>query len=454
MGAYAINPYLRSMSLSPEMLQDALQKLQIKELNAMQEEVLTQCETHTQLMLLAATGSGKTLGFLLPVWQHHVPEQRGTQAMIVAPSRELALQIGEVFSKMSTGLKLTLCYGGHKREIEENNLLEAPFLIIGTPGRICDHLRRGNIDPTGIHTLVLDEFDKSLEEGFLDEMQFITHSLKAVKYRILTSATEAVDLPDFLGMQEVHRMDYLDRTGRTEEQLSHYKVQSSEKDKLPALVQLLCEVGSRPTIVFCNHRDAVERVHEYLRAQGIYSVFYHGGMEQFERDAALCKFRNGTSLILVTTDLAARGLDIAHVRHIIHYHLPLSEEIYTHRNGRTARMDKSGNTYVLYGPEEELPAYIEETCTSLLPRDNQPLPDKPDWATLFVAAGKKDKINKIDILGFLTQKGDLRMEDVGLIEVKDFSSFVAIRRGRMNHLLGLIKDQKIKGKRVKMAVAK
>jgi superfamily II DNA/RNA helicase len=207
-------------------------------------------------------------------------------------------------------------------------------------------------------------------------------------------------------------------------------------------------------IVFCNHRESVERTSTLLSEKGITNTFYHGGMEQQQRDSALAKFRNGTVNVLVTTDLAARGLDIPDIRYIIHYHLPLTEESYTHRNGRTARMDATGTAILILSEGEEIPDYIDAVTEEIkLPEDLE-LPEAPKWATLFIAAGKKDKVNKVDIVGFLSHKGELKKEDIGLIDVKDFFSFVAIRKSKANHTLHLIKNEKIKNKKVMIAVAK
>src|SRR6202044_3964807 len=154
-----------------------------------------------------------------------------------------------------------------------------------------------------------------------------------------------------------------------------------------------------------------------------------------ERDSALAKFRNGSSNILVTTDLAARGLDVPNIRYIIHYQLPATIEVYTHRNGRTARMDASGTAILILGPEESLPAFIQEQPKTIELPATATLPAKPKWTTLFISAGKKDKVNKVDIVGFFTNKGQLKKEDIGLIEVKDFISFVAIRKSNVSHTL-------------------
>jgi len=432
--------------------QQILDAFGIEQLNEMQLASIEANKKHKDIILLSDTGSGKTLAFLLPVLRLLKKEIKTTQALVIVPSRELALQIEQVFKKMSTGFKITCCYGGHLRETEENNLLEKPAIIIGTPGRLGDHIRRGNIDTKGIKTLVLDEFDKSLEAGFTEEIEFIIQSLENIEKRILTSATEAVEIPGFIGLNEPQRLNYL--SGEANAGLTIQKLTSDDRDKADTLFRLICMLGNRPTIVFCNHRDAVERTSNILKEKGIVNVFYHGALEQQQRDSALCKFRNGTSNVLVTTDLASRGLDIAHIRYIIHYHLPLTEEIFTHRNGRTARMDASGTAILILSPDEKLPSYVDENVEEIILPEEAVLPDAPKWSTLFIAAGKKDKVNKIDIVGFLTNKAQLKKDYIGLIEVKDFHAFAAIRKSKMSNAVHLIRQEKIKGKKVKMEVAK
>ncbi len=436
-----------------------LESLNLPSLNEIQQASLEANAKNDNVVLLSPTGSGKTLAFLLPLLETINPEINNVQALIIVPSRELAIQIDDVFRKMQTGFKVTLCYGGHKRETEENNLIQAPALIIGTAGRLADHIRRNNFALDNISTLVLDEFDKSLELGFTEEMAYIIGSLKNVKKRILTSATYAVPIPDFIGLKDPVRLDFLPAHGalregeQTGNMLEIKTIFSPEKDKINTLFNLVCYLGNRSTVVFCNHRVAVERTSNLLTEKGILNVFYHGGMEQQERDSALCKFRNGTSNILVTTDLASRGLDIPNIRYIVHYHLPDTEDAFTHRNGRTARMDASGTAILILSEEEKLPAYIGEVENIEITGD-YPIPEKPKWSTLFIAAGKKDKVNKIDIVGFLSKKGELKKEDVGIIEVKDFFSFVAVRKVKVGHVLELIKNEKIKNKKVKIEIAR
>jgi superfamily II DNA/RNA helicase len=440
------------MQLTSGAIDKILAPFKIKGLNDMQTTTLAAGGQDQDLVLLSDTGSGKTLAFLLPVLASLDPDIAASQAMIIVPSRELAIQIEQVFKTMSTGFKVTCCYGGHKREIEENNLLEAPALLIGTPGRLADHIRRGNIHTGKIQTLVLDEFDKSLEAGFEEEMAFIIGSLHSLKKRILTSATAAVEIPGFVGLQQPQTLDFL--TGEQPDRLSLQLLQSPDKDKIETLFRLICRIGDRSAVIFCNHRESVDRTSALLKEKGIHNVYYHGALEQPERDSALAKFRNGSSKVLVTTDLASRGLDVPNIRYIIHFHLPATEEVLTHRNGRTARVEASGTAIFILSPEETLPSFIPEPLERLELPETATLPPKPDWTTLFISAGKKDKVNKVDIVGFLTQRGELKKDDLGLIEVKDFFSFIAVRKSKVNHTLHLIKDQRIKNKKVKIDVAK
>lgn len=440
------------MLMNSDDIQSMLSHLRIDQLNEMQSAALIAGQENQDLVLLSHTGSGKTLAYLLPVLAVMDDQKAGTQALIIVPSRELALQIEQVFKTMGTGFKITCCYGGHLRETEENNLVEAPSLIVGTPGRLADHIRRNNIHTGGIRTLVLDEFDKSLEAGFDEEMSFIIGSLSALQKRILTSATQAVEIPAFVGLQKAKTLDYLG--DEKVERLLLQQVESPDKDKIETLFRLICWIGDRSAVVFCNHREAVERTSALLKEKGIVNVFYHGALEQPERDSALAKFRNGSSYVLVTTDLASRGLDVPNIRYIIHYHLPSTVEVFTHRNGRTARMDASGTAILILSPDETLPAYIVEPPSTIELPPAPTLPDKPKWTTLFISLGKKDKVNKIDFVGFFTNKGQLKKEDIGLIEVKDFFAFVAIRKSKVSHTLQLIKNEKLKNKKVKIDVAK
>lgn len=424
----------------------------IEELTRMQEQAIQSAGEEKEIILSAPTGSGKTIAFLGMLLKMIPETPTGTYALIVTPTRELALQITGVFQSLKTGYKVTACYGGHRREIEENSLQEAPALIIGTPGRIGDHIRRKNIKVENINLLILDEYDKSLEMGFLEEIGFIYSSLENLKRKILVSATTMAEWPSFLDMSKVIHLNFDDtHIPAIELNLLHYK---SREDKFEKLLEALCTIGNRRTIIFVNQKETVAELSQFISGKGIYNVRYHGSLEQQERETAIAKFKNGTSLFLVTTDLASRGMDVPHVRYIIHFDLPESETIFKHRNGRTARMESSGDAIIMVSESREKPDYIHEDIPEFGLLPDRPVPDKTEWSTIYISAGKKNKVNKIDIAGFLMQTGGLKREDTGIIEVKDFYSFAAIRRSKMNALLGKGQVQKIKNKKVRIDVAR
>jgi len=422
-----------------------LHKLHFTELNPMQKAVLETGRKKQDLILLSPTGSGKTLVYLLLLLERLQPSNGSIQGIILVPSRELTLQIGTVFKSMGTDFRMCSCYGGHSVNEEKKSLMMFPDIIVGTPGRVLDHITRGNINANTIKFLVLDEFDKSLEFGFQDEMSDIISRLLGLQQRYLLSATDMDVIPDFSGLKSPIKLNFLEDGQNNLSRLRLMKVTSPEKDKLETLFRLLCTFGSDSIIVFCNYREAVERIGEYLHSKGFYSEIFHGKMEQEQRERAIYKFTNKSSNILVSTDLASRGLDIPSVEHIVHYHLPVNEDAYIHRNGRTARWDATGNSYLILHTEEKLTDYINQELEEYTISDNIPKPSKPLWTTLYIGKGKKDKLNKIDIVGFLLKKGNLNMDDIGQIDLKNHNAYVAIRRKKLKQLLTLIHGEKIKG---------
>lgn len=432
----------------------ALERLSIEALTPMQEAALQTAREKNNIILLSPTGTGKTLAYLLPLIERLGQVVSGVQAMVIVPSRELALQIESVLKAMNLPWKAMSVYGG-RAAMDEHRTMKGlqPTVIIGTPGRLNDHLEKGNINASTISTLVIDEFDKCLELGFQGEMQQVVEKLPAVRNRYLTSATDMEELPAFTGMLRAEKLNYLSDNDN-DDKVHTYVVHSESKDKLHTLYKLLCTFEGGQSIVFCNHRESVDRVGGYLREQKLYFEAYHGGMEQEVRERALYKFRCGSSNVLISTDLAARGLDIPEVRHIIHYHLPSSEEGYIHRTGRTARWNADGSSYLILHSEERVPEYIPEDVTDypLPERVGRPLP--PVWSTLYIGKGKKDKINKVDIAGFLYKKGGLTREDVGPIDVHDYYAYVSVARSKVRQLLTLISGEKIKGMKTRIEVAK
>ena len=408
-----------------------LKKLRISELNEMQQHAAEAilC-SDGDVVLLSPTGTGKTLAYLLPLIQQLDATSDDVQALVVVPGRELALQSDTVLRDMGSGIRSASCYGGRATMDEHRKLKEVnPQIIFGTPGRLNDHLDKENINRYHIRWLVIDEFDKCLAMGFHQEMQKLIKSLPALQRRILLSATNAEQIPQFVNMAKKGTLvDFLPEEEQTSERVTLYEVKSPQKDKLETLRNLLLGFGDESSIVFLNYRDSVERVNNYLTEQGFVTSFFHGGLEQKQREAALYRFSNGSANVLVATDLASRGLDIPDIQNIIHYHMPESEEGYIHRVGRTARWDKQGRAFFITGPEEHIPEYvegnIEEYSLPSIPREGQGV-SLPRMATLYIGKGKKDKVSKGDIVGFLCKKGGLQADEIGRIDVNDRYTYVA-----------------------------
>lgn len=422
------------------------QKLGIK-LNEMQNDAVKAIlHGDKDVVILSPTGSGKTLAYLLPLSQLLDEKLDALQMMVITPGRELASQSALVLKDMGTGLRGMACYGG-RPAMDEHKLIKQvkPQVVFGTPGRLNDHLDKGNLSPYNVRLLVIDEFDKCLAMGFHDEMQQLICKLKGVKRRVLLSATDAEEIPSFVNMRSVIAVDYQNKEEQVSPRVHIYKVYSAEKDKLGALRLLLCHLGEGSSVVFLNYRDAVERVANYLREQGFVVSSFHGGMEQREREDALYRFSNGSANVLVSTDLASRGLDIPNVNNIIHYHLPESEEGYIHRVGRTARWDAKGKAFFLLAPGEEVPEYVHGEVEEYAIPDEVAAPAQPLMATLYIGKGKKDKLSKGDIVGFLCKKGGLQASDIGRIDVKERYTYVAVVKQKVALVLRQTVGEKIKG---------
>ena len=430
-----------------------LLNLGIESLNEMQEVAHDAILNDANVLLLSPTGSGKTLAFLLPIFELLEEDINTVQCLILVPSRELGLQIEQVWKKMGTHYKVNVCYGGHSIDTEIKNLSNPPAVLIGTPGRIADHIDRGTFITDTIVTLVLDEFDKSLQLGFHEQMSFIISRLNKLNKRVLVSATSDIEIPKYTRVINPTVLDFIP-TEETTSNLGIKMVVSKDKDKLNSLFNLICSLKSEAAIIFCNHRDAAERISDTLNEKGIYATYYHGGMDQDERERALIQFRNGSVSYLITTDLAARGLDIPEMKHVIHYHLPLKEDEFTHRNGRTARMLASGTAYIVAHESEKKMDYLDYGMAVLNVENATTLPKPPEFQTIYISGGKKNKLNKIDIVGFFSQKGKLEKGDLGLIEVKDFISFAAVKSKKVKEFLANIRDEKMKGKKFKIEVAR
>ena len=430
------------------------EKHDIEELNAMQKKMLQVSSENKNIILLSPTGSGKTIAFILPVLNLLRPSSGRIQVVVIAPSRELVIQIAKVFGSLAEGFKVTELYGGHKVEDEVNSLSVVPDLVVATPGRLLDHIKRGNIDVAPVRILVLDEFDKTLELGFEEDVRKIVRRLKNVSRNILTSATDADILPDFLNLESPTVVSFLDGAEKVKKRMTVRRVVSSDKDKLESLYALLnslCLKKAERSIIFLNHRESAERVYNFLIKKHVDCSLYHGGLDQQKREIAISLFNNGSRPILVATDLAARGLDIENVRNIVHYHQPLTPEVYTHRNGRTARVDREGEIYLLVGKDEKVLEFIE-TEGDFIPEDGEKGNLKSGLETLIISSGKKEKVSKKDIVGFLIKEAHLEPQEIGKIEVFDHYSLAAVPKKEATKIVELSRSLKLKGARRRIRI--
>ncbi|MEJ6793248.1 MAG: DEAD/DEAH box helicase [Lacinutrix sp.] len=427
--------------------QAILNKLNIEALNPMQEEAFLSISSIENTVLLSPTGTGKTLAFLLPTINSLSAKCENVQLLILVPSRELAIQIEQVVWQMGSGYKANAVYGGRPFSKDKIELAHAPAILIGTPGRVADHLRRETFLVEDINTLVLDEFDKSLEIGFEKEMSAILASLPNIKKRILTSATQDIEIPRFVGLENEIIIDYLDTKTSN---LVVKKVLSPDKNKLQTLVDLIHNIGNKPGIIFCNYKDTIQYVSDFLYQNKIPHGCFFGGMEQIDRERALIKFRNGTHQIIIATDLAARGLDIPELNFIIHYQLPLKAEEFTHRNGRTARMNAEGTAYVLQWENEYLPEFITSSHIQKLTSKQTSI--NSEWETLFISGGRKDKISKGDIAGLFFKQGDLKHNELGVIELKKDCAFVAVPKEKAMSLVEKVNNMRLKKRKVRVTI--
>ncbi len=429
-----------------------LNKFDIKALNPMQKEAGKTIRQKSDVVLLSPTGTGKTIAFLLPLIETLDEKCEEIQILILVPSRELAQQIEQVIRKMGSGFKVNAVYGGRSGTLDKIDLKHRPAILIGTPGRIADRLRRDNFPLEYIKTLVLDEFDKSLEIGFEKEMSEIIEALPNIQKRVLTSATNDAKIPGFVGLKKPFFINYLQESNS---QLTIKTILSPEKDKLNTLGKALSFIGPQPGIIFCNYKDALERVSNYLTENNIKHECFHGGMEQIDRERALVKFRNGTIQLLLATDLAARGLDIPEIKFILHYHLPLKNKEFTHRNGRTARMNRDGIAYILHWKEEELPDFIQDIAPENLNIEDQQKPELPtstEWKTIYISGGRRDKISKGDVAGLFFKQGQIQKDQLGVIELQQNCTYVGVHAEIAEALIAKTNNSKLKKKKVRISL--
>lgn len=428
--------------------QDILEKLNIHVLNPMQEEAISVINNTTNTILLSPTGTGKTLAFLLPIIKILDPDCEDVQALILVPSRELAIQIEQVVRSMGSGFKVNAVYGGRAMSKDKIEIKHVPSVLIGTPGRIADHFRTDRFSKKNIKTLILDEFDKSLEVGFEQEMSEIINQLPHLNKRVLTSATQNIEIPGFVRLNNPTTVNYLDQ--KVVAKLEIKTVKLSSNNKLQALLDLINYLGNQPGIVFCNLRDSIDQVSRFLDKNKIKHGCFSGGMEQKDRERSLIKFRNGTSQVLIATDLASRGIDIPELKFVIHFEMSRTVEEFTHRNGRVARVNSKGTAYVMKLEKKDLPEFIKNSKVINISKNSIRKPQF--WETLFISGGRKDKISKGDIAGLFFKQGMITKDQLGVIELKRDCAFVAVPKSISEQLAEKLNNTRLKKKKVRVTV--
>ena len=432
-----------------EILANILRRTRIAELNPMQRR-MAEIPSRGTFTLLAPTGSGKTIAFAIPFLKSIAPAKGQIQGVVIAPSRELVLQIAEVLRPIATGLKTVAFYGGHSMQEETNSLSVTPDIIVATPGRLLDHLKRGHLDLGTVSSLVLDEYDKALELGFADEMKHVCRRLTGLRLVILTSATPLAAIPEYLPAKDPQTIDFSE-SDTPRRRMQVVRVESPSRDKLTTLSDLLHSLPNGRVIVFVNHRESAERIYDSMKKEHLPIGLYHGGLDQNDRENAIVQLANGSTPVLISTDLGARGLDIPELSGVVHYHMPTSPEAWTHRNGRTARQEAKGDIYVITAEGEDIPYYVT-TDRDYAPTGHSSDPIHSDTATLYFNVGKKEKISRGDIVGFLIAKGGLTASEIGVITLRDLAALVGVPRKKARELLARLSPDKIKNTRAKISL--
>lgn len=440
-----------NLPLSEAMLKN-LQTLGYKEMTAIQAESLPVILEGRDVIAQAKTGSGKTAAFGIGVLSRLNVKEFRVQSLVLCPTRELADQVAKELrnlAKFTHNIKiLTLC-GGVAFGPQLGSLRHNAHIIVGTPGRVLKHLRKESLSLKHLNTLVLDEADRMLDMGFIEEIEAVLSFVPIERQTLLFSAT----YPDeIISLSASIQKDAITVTTTTKELQNKIVEQFYEsEEKLKTLIAIFAQHNPKNAIVFCNTKLECDEVAESLQALHVDALALHGDLEQYDRNDVLVQFSNGSCRVLVATDVAARGLDIKELAMVVNYDLPHSVETYTHRIGRTARAGEEGIACTLYSQEEleKVEAYKNESREFLHVEgrsiENFSMPSS--FITLVIEGGKKDKLRKGDILGALTSKQELHAEDIGQIDLYERQSYVAIRAKEIDKAYKKLSSERIKAKK-------
>lgn len=472
------------MGLRTEILK-ALKNLGFENPSEVQKEVIPEILKKKDIVVKSQTGSGKTASFGIPLCELINEEENVVKALVLVPTRELAMQVKDDISNIGRLKKIrsAAIFGKQPFNEQVRELKQRVHIVCGTPGRVMDHIKRGNLDTSKIEYVVIDEADKMLNMGFVDQISEVLSKLPENKNTALFSATIPSEIEGlYLNYMKDPKILNVKSKVFNREKISEKFIISSREEKFETLVKLLYAYSDESAIVFCNTKDSVKKLCSLLKKEKIKVDELHGDMDQKQRLKVMDSFKNKEFKVLVATDIAARGIHINHITNVFNYEVPMEKESYVHRIGRSGRGEKSGlaitltslgekrflddiEEYVGYKIEEvKIPAYEEVIEGRKKFFENQKNSYGNDVikkksihnevTKIHVGAGKKKKIRNVDILGALSNLEGLTGEDIGIIDVQDGFSFVDILNGKGNNLLKNYKEIKVKGKVTKLSRAK
>jgi len=450
------------LPLSAAMLAN-LAQLGYAEMTPIQAASLPPALQGRDLIAQAQTGSGKTAAFALALLSKLDSADKGLQALVLCPTRELADQVTQEIRRLARAEEnvkvLTLC-GGSPMRPQIESLQFGCHIAVGTPGRLLDHLERDTLDLSGLKTLVLDEADRMLDMGFFDDIAAVAKRAPKQRQTLLFSATYPEGIAKLAAqlLRDPLEVKLSAAATQSPAQIRQIAFEVTENQRLHAVAQLLQHYRPASTIAFCNTKQQCRDLVEVLQAQGFVAMALHGDLEQRDRDQVLIQFANRSCSVLVATDVAARGLDIAQLECVINVEVTPDAEVHVHRIGRTGRAGAEGLALSLVSMDEMgRIGRIEQLQGQVLPWQGLDTltvapggPLLPPMDTLQILGGRKDKIRPGDVLGALTGEAGFTAAEIGKINVTDFHTYVAVARGIAREAVKRLSLGKLKGRKVKV----
>ncbi|WP_146924081.1 DEAD/DEAH box helicase [Alkalibacterium kapii] len=484
----SIKQLFESFGISPEIVK-ALTSLRYFHPTTVQKRVIPLALEQQDIMVESQTGRGKTVAFGLPLCEQVEWEENKPQALILVPTRELALQVKNDIMNIGRlkRIKVTAVFGKSSFKTQKSELKQKSHIVVGTPGRILEHLKEGTLVVDKVNSLVLDEADEMLNMGFIDQVEEIIDYLPKERQTMLFSATMSAQIEELASFyMNPDRVSFkMEQSEKNTPKISHAYINVDKTSKEKVLLDLLTVENPDACIIFCNTKDVVDAVDAFLNKAGLPIDKLHGGMDQEDRLAVLEDFRSGKLRYLVATDVAARGIDIDNVTHVINYDVPFEKESYTHRTGRTGRAGKTGLALTIvshsdqrrwdevrdysfddsqeftevFAPSERLVkrskvAFEKKINTKVKPKIARNKELNKDITKVYFNGGKKKKLRAIDFVGTLTSIKSISAEDIGIITIQENVTYIDILNGKGPYVISQMKDRTVKGKKLKVNKAR